>query len=122
MMQRRTALGLALAAGLYAGPVPGDKRLPDMGFYDPDLGVIAAPPAGPHVLVSFYRSYLTAADTDPVDALIRAFRAEGIAACGVFAASLKAPGFADWLQPHLAGSPPLAGHAGGRAQGDAELG
>lgn len=99
---------LALAAGLYAGPVPGDKRLPDMGFYDPDLGVIAAPPAGPHVLVSFYRSYLTAADTDPIDALIRALRAEGIAACGVFAASLKAPGFADWLLPRLAGSPPLA--------------
>ncbi len=99
---------LALAAGLYAGPVPGDKRLPDMGFYDPDQGVIAAPPTEPHVLVSFYRSYLTAADTDPVDALIRAFRAEGIAACGVFAASLKAPGFADWLHPHLASNPPLA--------------
>lgn len=99
---------LALAAGLYAGPVPGDKRLPDMGFYDPDQGVIAAPPTEPHVLVSFYRSYLTAADTDPVDALIRAFRAEGIAACGVFAASLKAPGFADWLHPHLAANPPLA--------------
>ncbi len=99
---------LALAAGLYAGPVPGDKRLPDMGFYDPNQGVIAAPPTEPHVLVSFYRSYLTAADTDPVDALIRAFRAEGIAACGVFAASLKAPGFADWLHPHLAANPPLA--------------
>lgn len=31
---------LALAAGLYAGPVLGDERLPDIGFYDPDLGVI----------------------------------------------------------------------------------
>ena len=99
---------LSLAAGLYAGPVPGDKRLPDMGFYDPDQGVVAAPPDDPHVLVSFYRSYLTAADTDPVDALIRAFRAKGIAACGVFAASLKAPGFADWLSSHLAATPPLA--------------
>lgn len=99
---------LALAAGLYAGPVPGDKRLPDMGFYDPDQGVVAAPPTGPHVLVSFYRSYLTSADTDPVDALIRAFRAEGIAAWGVFAASLKAPGFADWLAPHLSANPALA--------------
>ena len=99
---------LSLAAGLYAGPVPGDKRLPDMGFYDPDQGVVAAAPAGPHVLVSFYRSYLTSADTDPVDALIRAFRAEGIAAIGVFAASLKAPGFADWLGPHLTANPPLA--------------
>ena len=99
---------LALAAGLYAGPVPGDKRLPDMGFYDPDQGVIAAPPQGPHILVSFYRSYLTAADTDPVDALIRAFRAQGIAAFGIFAPSLKAHGFADWLAPQLAANPPLA--------------
>ena len=99
---------LALAAGLYAGPVPGDKRLPDTGFYDPDQGVIATPPQGPHLLVSFYRSYLTAADTDPVDALIRAFRANGLAACGVFAPSLKSPGFAEWLAPHLALNPPLA--------------
>lgn len=99
---------LALAAGLYAGPVPGDKRLPDMGFYDPDQGVLPSAPEAPHILVSFYRSYLTAADTDPVDTLIRAFRADGIAAFGVFAPSLKAPGFADWLAPHLAANPPLA--------------
>ncbi|MBM3615875.1 MAG: cobaltochelatase subunit CobN [Alphaproteobacteria bacterium] len=99
---------LALAAGLYAGPVPGDKRLPDIGFYDPDKGVIPPPPKGPHVLVSFYRSYLTAADTDPVDALIRAIRNEGIGAFGLFAPSLKAPGFADWLAPQLAANPPLA--------------
>jgi len=99
---------LCLAAGLYAGPVPGDKRVPDMGFYDPDLGVIAAPPEGRPVLVSFYRSYLTAADTDPVDALIRGFRAAGFAACGVFAPSLKAPGVADWLRPWLERQPPVA--------------
>ena len=99
---------LCLAAGLYAGPVPGDKRVPDMGFYDPDRGVIATPPEGRFVLVSFYRSYLTAADTAPVDALIRAFRAAGIQAVGVFAPSLKATGFADWLRPVLAAQPPLA--------------
>lgn len=99
---------LCLAAGLYAGPVPGDKRVPDMGFYDPDRGVISAPPEGRFVLVSFYRSYLTAADTAPVDALIRAFRAAGIPAVGVFAPSLKAAGFGDWLRPVLATQPPLA--------------
>ncbi|WP_333828471.1 cobaltochelatase subunit CobN [Pararhodobacter sp.] len=92
---------LCLAAGLYAGPVPGDKRMPDMGFYDPERGVIAAPPDGALVLVSFYRSYLTAADTGPVDALIGALRAAGFAACGVFAPSLKAPGFSGWLRPWL---------------------
>ncbi|MBD3765627.1 MAG: cobaltochelatase subunit CobN, partial [Rhodobacterales bacterium] len=99
---------LALAAGLYAGPVPGDKRVPDIGLYDPDLGVIAALPPGRVALVSFYRSYLTAADTAPVDALIRGLRAQGVAAVGVFAPSLKAPGFADWLRPVLAQAQPPA--------------
>src|SRR5690554_6854775 len=37
---------LALAAGLYAAPVPGDKRLPDCGFYDPEHGVQTAPQGG----------------------------------------------------------------------------
>ncbi|PJF11262.1 cobaltochelatase subunit CobN [Pseudorhodobacter sp. MZDSW-24AT] len=99
---------LALAAGLYAGPVPGDKRVPDMGLYDPDQGVVDTLPPGRVVLVSFYRSYLTAADTAPVDALIRALRAEGLAAIGVFAPSLKAPGFAEWLRPVLAQADPPA--------------
>ncbi|MBY6092621.1 cobaltochelatase subunit CobN [Maritimibacter alkaliphilus] len=99
---------LALASGLYAGPVPGDKRVPEMGFYDPDHGVIPAPPQAGCVLVSFYRSYLTAADTAPVDALIRAFRDRGIAACGLFAPSLKAPGLTDWLRPHFTRTAPRA--------------
>lgn len=96
---------LSLAAGLYAGPVPGDKRMPDFGFYDPQDGIIGAPPVGPLVLVSFYRSYLTAADTAPVDALINTLREAGFAACGVFATTLKAAGFADWLLSHLATQP-----------------
>ena len=100
---------LALSAGLYAKPVPGDKRMPGWGYYDPDQGVLAELPADETpILVSFYRSYLTAADTAPVDALIRQFRAQGFAAYGVFAASLKAPGFGDWLRPSLSAMPPRA--------------
>lgn len=150
---------LALAAGIYVAPVTGDKTVPQMGFYDPDRGVVAAPEAPhPHplpiegegrppakdrislatlqigsntstcaslpptwgrtgeggtsakgpVLVTFYRSYLTSGDTSPVDALIRALRAEGFAAYGAFAPSLKAPGVADWLSTHLTASPPVA--------------
>jgi cobaltochelatase CobN len=136
---------LALAAGLYAGPVAGDKTVPDMGFYDPETGVIpapsphplptgreggdqmqkdqhraathASPPAGwgrgtsevkGPVLVTFYRSYLTAADTAPIDALIHALRAAGFAAYGAFAPSLKAPGVAGWLRAHIAANPPVA--------------
>ncbi|QFG36835.1 cobaltochelatase CobN subunit [Paracoccus pantotrophus] len=92
---------LAQAAGLPAAPVRGEAAIPDFGFYDPDRGVIDRPEPG--LLVSFYRSYLTAADLAPVDAMIRALRAAGLAATGVFAPSLKAPGFAEWLAPHLPG-------------------
>lgn len=102
---------LALASGLYAGPVAGETTVPEMGFYDPARGVIAAPVGGegkPRALVAFYRSYLTAADTGPVDALIAALRDDGFDAHGVFATSLKAAGVADWLRAHLAQNPPAA--------------
>ncbi|MGV8952963.1 MAG: cobaltochelatase subunit CobN, partial [Cypionkella sp.] len=100
---------LALAAGLYAGPVVGDKTMPDCGWYDHDLGVIQTPTAqGPAVLISFYRSYLTAADTSPIDDLIRGFRAAGMAAYGIFVPSLKAAGAAAFLQQAFADLPPAA--------------
>lgn len=101
---------LALAAGLYAGPVIGAKTVPDFGWYDPDMGVLAdRPPAtGPRVVVAFYRAYLTAGDTAPIDALIGALRARGFAAHGVFAPSLKAPGAAEWLRAELAAAAPAA--------------
>jgi cobaltochelatase CobN len=100
---------LALAAGIYAAPVLGEKTVPQMGFYDPDAGVVPVPDARREaVLVTFYRSYLTSGDTAPVDALIRAFRAEGFAAYGAFAASLKAPGVSGWMAAHLSDAPPIA--------------
>ena len=100
---------LALPAALYAGPVPGDKTVPDCGWYDPERGVIPAPaPDGPAIVITFYRSYLTASDTDPVDALIRAFRQRGFAAYGVFVPSLKAPEATAFLRTALAQFGPAA--------------
>jgi cobaltochelatase CobN len=96
---------LALASGLYAGPVFGETEIPDMGFYDPAKGALASLPpldGRPHALVTFYRSYVTSADTGPVDALIAALREKGFDAYGAFATSLKAPGVADWLRAHIA--------------------
>jgi cobaltochelatase CobN len=100
---------LALASGLYAGPVVGEMEVPEIGFYDPVRGFIAMLPTAdgrPHALVTFYRSYLTAADTAPVDALIAALRQEGFDAHGVFVTSLKAPGVADWSRAHFEQHPP----------------
>jgi cobaltochelatase CobN len=102
---------LALASGLYAGPVRGEVEIPGMGFYDPARGVLTTWPAAnerPFALVSFYRSYLTAADTGPVDTLISALREKGFDAYGVFVTSLKAPGVADWLKAQLTENRPAA--------------
>ena len=101
---------LSLAAGLYAGPVMGEKSVPDFGFYLPGRGVIAAPTVGekPLVLLTFYRSYLTSADTDPVDVLIAALAERGFTAVGLFAASLKDATASVWLQAELTRLKPAA--------------
>lgn len=105
----RAALAqLSLSAGLYASPVPGRKTMPQFGVYDPDQGVIEAQETSdkPLVWVSFYRSYLTSADTAPVDDLIRAFRAKGFEAYGVFAPSLKHPAATENLPDLFKAHPP----------------
>ncbi|KIN75387.1 Cobaltochelatase [Sulfitobacter noctilucae] len=104
---------LALAAGFYAGPVTGTKTVPACGYYDPDYGIVTACPhrhAAPTnlIAVTFYRSYLTAADTAPVDALIRELRGRGFMAMGLFVPSLKNPQARNFLASALAAHPPSA--------------
>lgn len=94
---------LALAAGLYAGPVRGAKTLPQVGAWTPEEGVIcplAAWPAAsgkPRAVITFYRAYLAAADLGPVEALFPALRARGFDVAALFVPSLKAPDAAGWL-------------------------
>ncbi|SEN31735.1 cobaltochelatase CobN subunit [Gemmobacter aquatilis] len=99
---------LALAAGLYMPPVMGEKTVPDCGWYDLAQGVTAAPAGeGPLLVVTFYRSYLTAADLSPIDALIAEARARGLRAYGLFAPSLKGPAAA-WVAGALRDAAPVA--------------
>ena len=100
----------ALAAGLYAGPVEGEKTVPDFGWYDPARGVITEPTVSDNAFVAltFYRSYLTAADTGPIDELIAAFRARGFSAAGLFVPSLKDPKAAEWTRQALRRISPVA--------------
>lgn len=103
---------MALAAGLYAGPVIGAKTLPECGAWCPDQGVVPVDSAfdndAKRILVTFYRAYLTSADTAPVAALIRSLRARGLQAVGLFAPSLKAPVAADWLREQVVALRPSA--------------
>ena len=121
---------MALASGLYAGPVPGSKSLPMTGAWVPGAGVID--PEGfdaggkPLVLVSFYRAYLSAADLDPIRAIFAALEARGFAVLGLFAPSLKAPDAAEWLRTQIGTLSPVAivnatAFSGKGAQGDSPL-
>ncbi len=100
---------LALAAGCYAGPVIGEKTVPECGWYQPGAGVVKGPvQGGPSVAVVFYRSYLTAADTGPVDALCAALTERGFAVSCLFVPSLKAGGAGAFLTEALGVLRPVA--------------
>ncbi len=104
---------MALAAGLYAGPVAGLKQAPQAGAWTPEDGVIepecfAETATRPRVVVSFYRAYLTAADLAPIEALFGALRRRGFDVIGLFAPSLKAPDAARWLSARIAELSPVA--------------
>ncbi len=100
---------LALAAGLYAPPVMGEKTVPQQGWYHPAHGVSPAPVPGPNpVAVAFYRSYLTAADLAPIDAICAALTDRGFTPHGLFVPSFKAPGAPEFLGHALAHLGPVA--------------
>ena len=100
---------LALAGGMYAPPVIGEKSVPQQGFYLPGRDVVAAlDGSAPRVAVVFYRSYLTAADTDTVDALIHGLTAAGFTAYGLFAPTLKSPWAAAFVADTLRATPHAA--------------
>ena len=103
---------LALAAGLYAGPVRGSKTLPSVGAWTPEDGVVCPALAttgdAPLVLVTFYRAYLTAADLDPIKQVFSALRTRGFQVLGLFAPSLKAPDASSWLARQIRHLAPAA--------------
>ncbi|MEL6563338.1 MAG: cobaltochelatase subunit CobN [Pseudomonadota bacterium] len=103
---------MALASGLYAGPVAGAKVLPIVGAWTPEDGVacplIQVNDDRPLVVVSFYRAYLAAADLSPITALFEALRLRGFRVLGLFAPSLKAPEAAAWMARQIAHMRPAA--------------
>ena len=90
----------ALACGLYTPPVRGIRATPEVGAWTPEgIHCPATLSFGtrPRLLLTFYRAYLTAADTEPLAQIARAFDAAGYDVIGLFAPSLKAPEARGWL-------------------------
>ncbi|WP_033922776.1 cobaltochelatase subunit CobN [Sphingomonas sp. 37zxx] len=93
----------ALAAGLYARPAPAARAIAAVGGWQPAQGVVcpaafAITSVRPRVLLVFYRSYLMAADLDPIAALHAALVARGYDVLALFAPSLKDAPVAGWLK------------------------
>jgi cobaltochelatase CobN len=94
---------LAQAAGFQASAAEGALAIATVGAWQPIAGV-ACPAAfalnatRPRILLIFYRSYLTAADVDPFEALHAAFERRGFDVLGLFAPSLKAEGVRGWIE------------------------
>jgi cobaltochelatase CobN len=127
----RAALAqLALAAGLPAVPPVHRAALHRHGFYVPGIGVVEpsdldlASDGPPIVLVVFYRAFLAASDTDPVDRLIGELARRGIRPIGLFAASLKAPESDGWLRHWIARIAPdlIINATAFSARGDSSVG
>jgi cobaltochelatase CobN len=127
----RAALAqLALAAGLPAVPPVHHAALHRHGFYVPGIGVVEpsdldlASDGPPIVLVVFYRAFLAASDTDPVDRLIGELARRGIRPIGLFAASLKAPESDGWLRHWIARIAPdlIINATAFSARGDSSVG
>ena len=105
---------LALAAGLAAGPVRGVRDIAPVGAWSAATGIACPaalamqPDPRPRVLLTFYRSYLLAADLDPVAALADALTARGFAVVPLFAPSLKDAHARGWIARWVAALAPVA--------------
>ena len=91
------------AAGLLGHPVEamGPVPLPRAGFYRP-----IEPDHRPLVPIVFYRALLQAGDLAPVDALVEALDAQGLAPQPIYVSSLKDPVSAKLLTATFARHPP----------------
>jgi len=89
----------ARASGAMA-VAPAAVMLPECGVYRASSG------GGTAVAVVFYRSYVLAADTAPIDALCTALAVRGLDPEAIFVPSLKAPGAADFVRQRFAALQP----------------
>ncbi len=103
----------ALAAGCYVRPAPSAPAIAPVGGWQQASGVtcpaaFAFTATRPRILIVFYRSYLTAADLDPVAALQAGFEACGYDVLALFAPSLKDAEASPWLRRWVSALLPAA--------------
>jgi cobaltochelatase CobN len=78
---------------------PDVRPVPHFGFFDSATRVGA--PGAPAALIVFYRAWMLAGDTDPVEALARELASRGFRVAAVYVTSLKDEAAAVPLRAHL---------------------
>ncbi|HET6389044.1 cobaltochelatase subunit CobN [Hyphomicrobium sp.] len=95
----RAALqGLLALAERDESRIPEPAVIPSFGIYRERAEV---PGAGGTAAVIFYRSHLLAGDVAPIDALVDALGARGLATAALYVPSLKSPDASAWLAGEL---------------------
>jgi cobaltochelatase CobN len=93
---------LAIARGERAR-VADVQSIPTFGIYRQNADV---PGVAGSATVVFYRSHLLAGDVAPIDALIDALEARGLATTAIYVPSLKGAEIGAWLRDELKRTPP----------------
>ena len=102
---------LAIAAGLYAAPIIGDKSLPAVGYWSLEKGVVSEFVSSKNnqvVSIIFYRSFLASEDMAAVERLSDAFILLGYQVVGIFSPTLKNPKYGLWVQKAIEDLQPVA--------------
>ncbi|HLH99008.1 MAG TPA: cobaltochelatase subunit CobN [Xanthobacteraceae bacterium] len=108
---RENLRALLRRLGRYAGATldcPPPRHVPRMAGYVPGEGAVSLdhlvatlPSGAPVVAIVFYRALVLAADTEPIDAMIAALAARGLAAAPLFVTRLKEADAASFIADAL---------------------
>lgn len=114
MAAQSAIVQLSLAAGFYISSPVRPKQLPKVGAWLPEYGPscpafrLYTPSHALPVAVVFYRSYLVAADLDPIIKLFDELRKKGFDPLGFFVPSLKPAEYAGWLSRQISALSPVS--------------
>ncbi len=99
---RAASLGLIARANGSTQALSAPQALPQFGVFRSHSAVTATTTeTAPTAAIVFYRSFVLAGDTAPIDALTDALTARGMNVSALYVPSLKAPDAAAWLRTEL---------------------
>ena len=104
---------IALTAGIFSSTVNGEKFIPTYGYWSPKKGIYSEIDDKKYkkkslVLVTFYRSFITASDLDPIKAIINSLETNGLSVISSFLPSLKEPKSSKWIKEEIQNLQPSA--------------